>query len=191
MVISFVVRIICAFSKYFQVICLFCVCVVLHGVVTSMLTYVLCYFYCYDCTLAVACFAQASPRRCGGQGDLLAGVVGVLAAWSSFHTKNNNDDTKASLSSSSTDQQTKLTVKNNHKNSHNVDDAKNTESIDSSWLQPPNSLLLAAYGGSLVTRMCAFEAFKRHKRSTLVSDMILRIPEVSAVLFPVKMSAKI
>ena len=29
----------------------------------------------------LSCEAEGSPRRCGGQGDILAGVLGVFLAW--------------------------------------------------------------------------------------------------------------
>lgn len=40
-------------------------------------------FFCVcDCVFSVvACSVEGSGRRCGGQGDLLSGSLGVLAHW--------------------------------------------------------------------------------------------------------------
>lgn len=32
----------------------------------------------------IICDVQGSPRRCGGQGDVLSGIAGIFAAWASF-----------------------------------------------------------------------------------------------------------
>ncbi|XP_064489561.1 ATP-dependent (S)-NAD(P)H-hydrate dehydratase-like [Ornithodoros turicata] len=43
-----------------------------------------------DGNLCVPCREQGSPRRCGGQGDVLAGMVGTFSHWS--HTARGGDD---------------------------------------------------------------------------------------------------
>lgn len=42
-----------------------------------------------DGTHTVACTEKGSPRRCGGQGDILCGSLGTFAFWSSQAAKNN------------------------------------------------------------------------------------------------------
>lgn len=38
---------------------------------------------------ALVCTAEGSPRRCGGQGDLLAGVLGTFTHWAHMATESN------------------------------------------------------------------------------------------------------
>jgi len=38
-----------------------------------------------DGTTTIKCEEEGSPRRCGGQGDILSGVIGVFMAWAHQH----------------------------------------------------------------------------------------------------------
>ncbi|KAH6562936.1 hypothetical protein BASA60_000936 [Batrachochytrium salamandrivorans] len=85
---------------------------------------------------------NASLRRCGGQGDVLAGVLGAFLAWTNgfihgrWTTSENSADLKQALSTAP---------------------------------------LLAAYNASYFTRNCSAEAFRKHHRSTLTSDILKEI----------------
>ena len=39
------------------------------------------------------CKEKGSPRRCGGQGDILAGAIGVFFAWATQTEKRNPEET--------------------------------------------------------------------------------------------------
>lgn len=38
----------------------------------------------YDGEAPLVCSAAGSPRRCGGQGDVLSGCLGTMCAWASM-----------------------------------------------------------------------------------------------------------
>lgn len=47
--------------------------------------------------LLLECIEEGSPRRCGGQGDILAGVIGVLLSWSNKEEIKSKLDLPASI----------------------------------------------------------------------------------------------
>ncbi|CCI46129.1 unnamed protein product [Albugo candida] len=85
---------------------------------------------------------HSSPRRCGGQGDIMSGCIATFAAW-----------------------------------------AKNVES-DGVMQGSPNPYLLAAYAGSLLTRMSSFQAYQASGRSMLATDVIECIGKMFSECFP-------
>uniref|UniRef100_A0A4W4GK05 ATP-dependent (S)-NAD(P)H-hydrate dehydratase n=1 Tax=Electrophorus electricus TaxID=8005 RepID=A0A4W4GK05_ELEEL len=84
-----------------------------------------------DGNMVLTCNQEGSGRRCGGQGDLLSGALGIFSHWA--------------FSSS----------------------AEATKGM--------NPALLAAFGAASLTRQCNRQAFHKHGRSTITSDMIQEI----------------
>ncbi|CAM6091920.1 unnamed protein product [Calypogeia fissa] len=93
-----------------------------------------------------------SPRRCGGQGDVLSGSTAVFMAWSRQYMQNINVK--------------HLTV---------------SKSIST------NPAVVAALAGSLILRKAAADAFAKHKRSTLTTDIIESLGPSMEEFFPVQM----
>ncbi len=50
-----------------------------------------------DVLSAVTCDEEGSPRRCGGQGDLLAGTLGTFVGWSTQFSKREGYDNSADI----------------------------------------------------------------------------------------------
>nr|CCA21974.1 conserved hypothetical protein [Albugo laibachii Nc14] len=73
---------------------------------------------------------HSSPRRCGGQGDIMSGCIATFTAW-----------------------------------------AKHLE-MDNTTYDGSNPYLLAAYAGSLLTRMSSYKAYQSSGRSMLATDVI-------------------
>ncbi|CAM6085805.1 unnamed protein product [Calypogeia fissa] len=92
-----------------------------------------------------------SPRRCGGQGDVLSGSTAVFMAWSRQYMQNINVK--------------HLTV---------------SKSIST------NPAVVAALAGSLILRKAAADAFAKHKRSTLTTDIIESLGPSMEEFFPVQ-----
>jgi ATP-dependent NAD(P)H-hydrate dehydratase len=85
--------------------------------------------------ISVVCDSAASPRRAGGQGDVMAGTVAAYASWAE-----------------------------NHANAH-------PEMV----MEIPY-MILAAYGGSWVTRKASVHAFDHHKHGMLAGNLISFLP---------------
>lgn len=92
------------------------------------------------------CDAAGAAKRCGGQGDILSGVVATFAAWavSFWDTAHKQQDT---------------------------------------FVPDINPMMLAAYGGCLVTRTAAAYAFANKKRSMVAGDMLETLGNAMEMLF--------
>ncbi|KAL2919401.1 hypothetical protein HK105_201045 [Polyrhizophydium stewartii] len=101
------------------------------------------------------CTRQGSPRRCGGQGDVLAGVLGTFLAWT------NGFKTGRWYECDSTNPQAPA---------------------DAADLLPI-SAYLCAYGASRLVRECALAAYEKRKRSMVTSDVIEEIGPVFSRIF--------
>ncbi|RKP06872.1 Ribokinase-like protein [Thamnocephalis sphaerospora] len=91
------------------------------------------------------CDVTGSPRRVGGQGDVLSGLIAAFLAWGQAYQKKiwEHDGTIAEK----------------------------------------EIIPLACYAACLMTRECAQEAFKQHRRAMLASDMLAHIGGVFDRLF--------
>ncbi|EGG17562.1 hypothetical protein DFA_08558 [Cavenderia fasciculata] len=117
----------------------------------------------------VVCSSDGMPRRCGGQGDLLAGAIGTMYAWACLYEKNNSH---SSSSSSSINNTITTTTNNNVNNNY-------------------SSTLLASFAGCTFVRRCAYNAFEKNRRSTITLDMIAEIPKTFEEIFEKPDSDKI
>ncbi|KAL2607770.1 hypothetical protein R1flu_026343 [Riccia fluitans] len=94
-----------------------------------------------------------SPRRCGGQGDVLSGSTAVFVSWARQYLQNENSKSVASV----------------------------TERISS------NPAIVGSLAGSLLLRKSAADAFSKHKRSTLTTDIIDSLGPSMEEFFPVQL----
>ena len=92
------------------------------------------------------CTTKGSPRRAGGQGDVMAGTIAAFVAW-------NYEDRHH------------MVTQNEHKNETDLSKIKNN--------YPP--LLLAAYGGCSVTRQASALAFHEKGRAMGASDVMMSL----------------
>ncbi|XP_055399001.1 ATP-dependent (S)-NAD(P)H-hydrate dehydratase isoform X3 [Bubalus kerabau] len=95
----------------------------------------------------LVCSQEGSGRRCGGQGDLLSGSLGVLAHWAlrAGPQKTGGQDAQGAVAAPET--------------------------------SPcrPSPLLVAAFGACALTRQCSQQAFQKHGRATTTSDMVAEV----------------
>jgi ATP-dependent NAD(P)H-hydrate dehydratase len=102
---------------------------------------------------------EGSPRRCGGQGDLLAGSLGVALHWAHSHSlsyTNDNEDQGYPI------------LNELYANSE----------------EAPN--VLACIFASILTRRAARLAFAQHKRATSSVEILSSIGEAFESMVPTK-----
>jgi len=107
------------------------------------------------------CCEDGSPRRCGGQGDVLSGSIATFLAWSFNNNNNNNKSPQSSPGKQSNEPKSE-------KEKGNV-------------FSPT---VLSAYASSLLLRSSASDAFSIHKRGTTTPNIIDRIPIVFDQIWP-------
>ena len=115
-----------------------------------------------------------SPRRCGGQGDVLAGAVATFLAWGSKEEAMMN--ILACMGWQHTEQILLRGLVEREKFS--LDSLRNN--LDASMVTT-----VAASLGCTVTRMAAARAFEKNKRAMLTTDIIPELGPVMDKLFPV------
>ena len=116
------------------------------------------------------CDELGSPRRCGGQGDVLAGTIATFLAWSTRSEAAECAIVGATM---------------------HLEDIPKTEGHLFKFMFAPNVFAsrassLAAYAGCLVTRVAARAAFDKKRRSMLASDVIDELGDTMQRLFPVE-----
>ena len=120
------------------------------------------------------CDEPGTPRRCGGQGDLLAGSLATFLAWSnqtqriSTTTTNNKDDISSLCSSK--DPNLKLSTSTFSSNSTPPPSSQSS----SSSIEYP-LLLRACYGACFTVLRTANLTYQKLGRSMLASDMVHQI----------------
>eukprot|EP00941_MAST-03F_sp_MAST-3F-sp1_P003457 g3457.t1 len=118
----------------------------------------------------VVCSAVGSPRRCGGQGDVLAGCAATFQAWSMMEKKHFESERSNSSKPFSTVVKKETSSENeNKKNAADNDEAR---------------MVVAAWGGALVVRRSAYLAYCKSKRSMTTPNIINSIGEAFQQIFP-------
>lgn len=97
-----------------------------------------------------------SPRRCGGQGDVLAGVVGLFSHWALMAAHDGNIPQWSSETSSS---QQENEIRN---------------------------LMLGAYASCLLLKKSAKSSFKTHRRGSTTPNIIDELPKTFQNMFPIE-----
>ncbi|CBQ70889.1 conserved hypothetical protein [Sporisorium reilianum SRZ2] len=85
---------------------------------------------------------EGGLKRCGGQGDILAGCLGTFAGWAKIYHQDHPH-----LPATSTN-------------------------ADGDLIAQDRLLLLAGYGAALTARTCSRRAFYKHKRAMLADDLL-------------------
>ena len=115
-----------------------------------------------DGTAAAIVTTEGSPRRVGGQGDLLAGATGMFLTWTKLRTERMRKEQERRKQSK---------------------DA-GSEAASSSSASPLPDSLLSAYCASQFGRALQRSAYASHGRSMLASNLIESIPAVMHQMFP-------
>ena len=124
----------------------------------------------HEYSRSYVCDEMGSPRRCGGQGDVLAGTIATFLAWST-----RSEAAECAIVSAAM----------------HLEDIPKTEGHLFKFMFAPNVFAsrassLAAYAGCLVTRVAARAAFDKKRRSMLASDIIESLGDTMQRLFPVE-----
>ena len=106
---------------------------------------------------------EGGLKRCGGQGDILSGCVGTFLAWGKCY-----EDGLFGCAPSSLLVNRKLISLNSH---------------DKGRIPVSRLPLLAALGGSMVTRTASRQAFFKEGRSVVTQDMIPEIGKAFTTVF--------
>ena len=120
----------------------------------------------------LVCDEPGSPRRCGGQGDVLAGAIATFLAWA---TRSKEAECAVVR---------RIDVEGDHAEDLIAAAGDGPEYKMHSSLASAVSVV-AAYAGCLVTRVAARAAFERKRRSMLATDVIEELGETMQRLFPV------
>ncbi len=117
--------------------------------------------------------APGSPRRCGGQGDVLAGATATFLAWArSAHAKAGAQGVQAAAAV--------LTGGD----ARVGEGAAAAGAVTAGASLPPSLLVAAARGASLLTRTAAQLAFTSARRSMTTPDLLARIGPAFDAAFP-------
>jgi ATP-dependent NAD(P)H-hydrate dehydratase len=104
-----------------------------------------------------------SPRRCGGQGDVLTGSVATFLAWAkASHLIGTYTTTKYAI----------------------IDHIGDTIKSEMYSHSPSQVISACAFGGAMVTRQAALLAFSKKKRATTTPDILEEIGESFEITFP-------
>ena len=124
----------------------------------------------------LVCDEPGSPRRCGGQGDVLAGAIAVFLAWA---TRSKEAECAVVRRIAGMDADVDADMEDLIANAGEGPDFALHPSLASAVS------VVAAYAGCLVTRVAARAAFGRKRRSMLATDVIEELGDTMQRLFPV------
>ena len=122
----------------------------------------------------LVCDEPGSPRRCGGQGDVLAGCIATFLAWAA-----RSKEAECAIAR-------RIDVEGDHVDGDLIAAAGDGPGYETHPSLGPSAVsVVAAYAGCLVTRVAARAAFERKRRSMLATDVIEELGETMQRLFPV------
>lgn len=108
---------------------------------------------------------EGGLKRCGGQGDILAGCLGTLAGWAKIYEQDHPN--LPPTTSNSTASESERNSKEGEGESTGGEDV----------IAQDRLLLLAGYAAALTARTCSRKAYAQHKRAMLADDLL---PHVGA-----------
>jgi len=132
--------------------------------------------------VALYCGETGQPRRCGGQGDMLAGLTGLFFAWGE------NIRHEKEKSKQDTTDESKHQTKKKKTETTPVEDLKGESEKKEKDIPIP---LIAAWSGCFLIRQISRTAFQKHLRATTTTDMLGELPGVFQHHFPVSTHSKI
>lgn len=109
--------------------------------------------------MVVHCEEEGSFRRCGGQGDVLSGLMGTFSAWMQLN-RNSTPSSEWYLAGC-------FLMLSKTKQNH-------------------YSRFIPVYSACAMTRRCSLQAFKRKQRSMLTTDIIEEISKEFNTVFPLR-----
>ncbi|XP_025220514.1 ATP-dependent (S)-NAD(P)H-hydrate dehydratase isoform X4 [Theropithecus gelada] len=132
----------------------------------------------------LVCSQEGSSRRCGGQGDLLSGSLGVLVHWALLagpeKTNGGMLDLKLTIWGPKIDTGVKTRAQGGCGPRTTTPTSPH---LPRHPLRRSSPLLVAAFGACSLTRQCNHQAFQKHGRSTTTSDMIAEVGAAFRKLF--------
>ena len=138
--------------------------------------------------LTRTCDAPGMPRRCGGQGDVLAGAVATFLAWA------DSDPAAAETALRRLTDEGPPETGAGERSWHDDARARRSASARGDEAASPREMCdddvgalnaLCAHAACVVTRLAARRAFQEKKRSVLTTDVIPHLGGVMQTLFPV------
>ena len=132
--------------------------------------------------------APGMPRRCGGQGDVLAGAVATFLAWA------DSDPAAAETALRRLTDEGPPETGAGERSWHDDARARRSASARGDEAASPREMCdddvgalnaLCAHAACVVTRLAARRAFQEKKRSVLTTDVIPHLGGVMQTLFPV------
>ena len=128
------------------------------------------------------CDQTGSPRRCGGQGDLLSGVMTVFLYWAYKNRQVPCTVTRVYFKAYSSCSNTLYTFISGHLSSLLPHRAVIPPSV--AFGKGANSApLLASYSACHLIKVCSQRTYEKHKRSMVASDILGELPNTFAEVF--------
>lgn len=128
--------------------------------------------------ILLRCGMFGSPRRCGGQGDILCGSIATFLAWS-CGLRDSSAGASAAVAAAEADD----------------DDDDDSEAKQMGQQQQQQSQLtpgaLAAFGGCVIVRRAAQLAFAKRRRSTGTQDVLSHVGKALDELFPLDENTRV
>ena len=121
---------------------------------------------------------EGSPRRPGGQGDVLAGAVATFLAWAAPALRAYGPPAAGPAAAAA------AAGGDGAAASGGGDGAGAEAATAAAAATAREAVLLAAYGGCVVTRRAARGAFARHRRATTTPDIIAEVGNAMESLAP-------
>ena len=135
----------------------------------------------HEYSRSYVCDELGSPRRCGGQGDVLAGTIATFLAWST-----RNKAAECAIVSAAMNWEDDPDTEAALLKARNFGKILMAQNYRLNNVFASSASALAAYAGCLVTRVAARAAFDKKRRSMLASDVIDELGETMQRLFPVE-----
>ena len=140
----------------------------------------------HEYSRSYVCDEMGSPRRCGGQGDVLAGTIATFLAWST-----RNKAAECAIVSAAMNWEDDPDTEAALLKARNFGKILMAQNYRLNNVFASSASALAAYAGCLVTRVAARAAFDRKRRSMLASDVIEELGDTMQRLFPVETESDI
>ena len=140
----------------------------------------------HEYSRSYVCDELGSPRRCGGQGDVLAGTIATFLAWST-----RNKAAECAIVSAAMNWEDDPDTEAALLKARNFGKILMAQNYRLNNVFASSASALAAYAGCLVTRVAARAAFDSKRRSMLASDVIEELGDTMQRLFPVETESDI
>jgi len=124
-----------------------------------------------DGSVAMFCGFLGGLKRCGGQGDVLAGIMATFNYWASISHEGDSHDQREDKKQDSAPVPSV---------------AESTEAAIGTDVPPP---VMAAFCACSLTKSASYKAFTKHYRATVASDLIVEIGPLMQSWFPISLGS--